>query len=108
MLALKLSRVGKKKQPSYRLIVVEKTKDPWGRSVETIGFYNPRTKPKTTQFNSERVLYWLGHGAQPTATVWNLLLEAKIVTGEKRKAHGSLKKQAGAKSEPKKEEAKAA
>ncbi|MBI2099311.1 30S ribosomal protein S16 [Candidatus Uhrbacteria bacterium] len=106
MLAIKLSRVGKKKQPSYRLIIVEKTKDPWGTSVEAVGFYNPRTKPKTVNLKAERIKYWLDHGAQPTATVWNLLIDAKVVAGEKRKAHPPAKKQ-GAET-AKKEEAKAA
>lgn len=106
MLALKLSRVGKKKQPSYRLIVVEKTKDPWGTSIENVGFYNPRTEPRTVNLNHERISYWINHGAQPTATVWNLLLDAGIVKGDKRKAHpaGSGK---GAGKETSKAEAKA-
>lgn len=91
MLAIKLSRVGKKKQPSYRLIVVEKTKDPWGKAKEIVGFYNPRTKPKTVKVDAERVKYWLEHGAQPTNTVWNILVDAGVVKGEKKKSHASGK-----------------
>lgn len=83
MLAIKLSRIGKKKQPSYRLIVVEKHKDPWGDYLERVGIYNPRTKPKTIEFDAERIKYWIGKGAQPTATVHNLLVDAKIIEGEK-------------------------
>lgn len=106
MLAIKLSRVGKKKQPSYRLIVVEKTKDPWGKAKEIVGFYNPRTKPKTITLEAERIKYWIAKGAQPTATAWNILVDAQIVTGEKRKAHPPGKK-IETKSETKKEEIKA-
>lgn len=102
MLALKLSRVGKKKQPSYRIIVVEKSKDPWGTSRDIVGFYNPRTEPKTVKIDAERVKYWLGHGAQPTNTVWNILVDAKVVQGEKKKSHAS-----GVPAEEKKEAAKA-
>lgn len=92
MLAIKLSRVGKKKQPSFRLVVVEKTKDPWGTTVENVGFYNPRTEPRTVNLEAERIKYWLSKGAQPTATVWNLLVDAKVVAGEKRKANPRVKK----------------
>lgn len=106
MLAIKLSRVGKKKQPSYRLIVVEKTKDPWGKAKEIVGFYNPRTKPKTITLEAERIKYWITKGAQPTETVWNILVDAQIVKGNKRKAHPPGKGKPVAKESPKKEEAK--
>lgn len=92
MLAIKLSRVGKKKQPSFRLIVVEKSKDPWGTSVENVGFYNPRTEPREVRLEAERIKYWISKGAQPTATVWNMLIDAGIVKGEKRKANPRVKK----------------
>ncbi|MBI4133632.1 30S ribosomal protein S16 [Candidatus Uhrbacteria bacterium] len=83
MLAIKLSRVGKKKQPSYRLLVLEKTKDPWGDYLENVGIYNPKTRPKVIQFNAERIKYWLSKGAQPTPTVHNLLISQGIIEGKK-------------------------
>jgi len=86
MLAIKLSRIGKKKQPVYRVIVTEKSRDPWGRSVEIIGQYNPRTNPKTIVFKEDRAKYWLSVGAQPTKTVRNLLINAGIMKGDKAKA----------------------
>jgi small subunit ribosomal protein S16 len=86
MLVIRLTRVGKKKQPSFRLVVQDKTKDPWGKAKDIIGHYNPRTNPKTIRFNAERVNYWLGLGAKPSPTVHNLLVDAKIITGEKVKA----------------------
>jgi len=84
MLTIRLSRVGKKKQPSYRLIVSEKTKDPWGNYLENLGLFNPRTNPPTIEFKVERIKYWLGKGAQTSATVWNILVDQKIVEGKKR------------------------
>ena len=59
MLVIRLSRVGKKKQPEYRLIVSEKTKDPWGKVKEILGFIRPRTKPKTINIKKDRIAYWL-------------------------------------------------
>lgn len=83
---IRLSRVGKKKQPSYRLIVSEKTKDPWGDALEFLGFYNPRTEPATVNLKKERIQHWLSKGAQTSATVHNLLVNEKILTGPKVKA----------------------
>ena len=83
---IRLSRVGKKKQPSYRLIVSEKTKDPWGDALEILGFYNPRTEPATVNLKKERIQHWLSKGAQSSATVHNLLVNEKILTGPKVKA----------------------
>ena len=73
MLSIRLSRVGKKKMPSYRLIVTEKTRDPWGKVLEQLGTYDPLAKPKKVAFDLERVKYWMSKGAQPSATVHNML-----------------------------------
>lgn len=86
MIVLRLTRVGKKKQPSYRLVVQDKLRDPWGKSFEILGHYNPRTNPKTIVFKADRILAWMAKGAQPSPTVHNLLIEAKIIKGEKVKA----------------------
>lgn len=84
MLSIRLSRIGKKKQPMYRVVVMEKSRDPYGRALEYLGHYNPRTNPKTIELNAERIKHWLKQGAQATDTVWNILLKEKIVEGEKR------------------------
>ncbi|MEO5927632.1 MAG: 30S ribosomal protein S16 [Patescibacteria group bacterium] len=84
MLTLRLSRVGKRKQPIYRLIVSEKGRDPWGRALEILGNYNPRTNPATITFKTDRVKYWISKGAQTSDTVWNLLHDLKVVEGDKR------------------------
>lgn len=85
MLVIRLTRVGKKKQPSYRVVVQEKSKDPWGGAVEQLGHYNPLTNPATLTVNEERVRYWVSKGAQPSDTMWNLLLDRGLVNGEKRR-----------------------
>ncbi len=85
MLTIRLSRVGKTKQPEYRLIVSEKSKDPWGTFLENLGTVNSRRKPPTISIKEDRIRYWLSKGAQTSDTVWNLLVERKIVDGEKRK-----------------------
>lgn len=109
MLTIRLSRVGKKKQPEYRLIINEKTKDPWGDVLEYLGYYNPRTKPATIKFEVERIKYWLSKGAQVSDTVKNILLEQKILEGEKKlKPRGIKNKKAEVKSEEKNSENKQA
>ncbi|MCC7357738.1 30S ribosomal protein S16 [Candidatus Uhrbacteria bacterium] len=85
MLSIRLSRVGKKKQPIYRLVVCEKSKDPWGKIVENVGLVNPMTTPATITLKKERIEHWISKGAQPTDTVWNLFIDEKLVEGEKRK-----------------------
>jgi len=85
MVIIRLSRVGKKKQPSYRLIVSEKSKDPWGKYLENLGIFNPLAKPPTFDFKVDRIKYWLGQGAQASDTVWNIFVDQKIVEGEKRR-----------------------
>ena len=86
MPVIRLQRIGKKHQPSYRIIVVDKRRDPWGNYLENLGTYNPMVKPKEIKFKEDRVKYWLGVGAKPTATVWNLLVDQKMVEGKKMKA----------------------
>lgn len=84
MLTIRLSRMGKKKQPVYRFIVLEKSKDPWGKFLENLGTMNPLTSPATIDLKEDRVKYWIEKGAQPSDTVWNLLVDRKVVEGEKR------------------------
>ncbi len=92
MITLKLSRVGKKKQPTFRLIVTEKGRDPWGKALEILGTKNPRTKE--TKLNVERISYWISKGAQMTKTVHNLLIDEKIISGEKEKTFSITKRRA--------------
>lgn len=66
MLRIRLSRTGKKRQPSYRVVVAEKEAKRDGRIVENIGHYNPLTNPPTFQIDEARALHWLSVGAQPS------------------------------------------
>ncbi|MFH1315372.1 MAG: 30S ribosomal protein S16 [Candidatus Uhrbacteria bacterium] len=93
MLSIRLSRIGKKRQPHYRVIVVDKRRDPWGKSIEILGSRNPRSKE--TVLKEERIKYWLDQGAQPSNTVWNMLIDAGIAQGEKRGVTHISKKRAG-------------
>lgn len=86
MLIIRLQRLGKKKQPTYRLIVSEKHKDTQAGSLEILGHYNPTVNPKVKEFKTERINYWIQKGAQLSDTVHNLLLEAGIVEGKKKKS----------------------
>ncbi|MBL7054093.1 30S ribosomal protein S16 [Patescibacteria group bacterium] len=81
MLTIKLSRRGKKNQPFYRLIVLEKSKDPFGDFLEDLGFYNPLTKK--ISLKADRIKYWISKGAQTTGTVRNLLISNEIIKGAK-------------------------
>jgi len=95
MLMLRLQRIGKKKSPSYRLIVSEKTKDTQAGSLENLGTYNPVATPKGIDFKEDRIKYWLSVGAQASASVNNLLVKAGIVEGNKEKSVFLSKKRKG-------------
>jgi len=101
MLTIRLSRVGKKKQSEYRLIINEKTKDPWGDVLEYLGYFNPRTQPPTVKLEVERIKYWLSKGAQVSDTVKNILIEQKIINEKKLKPRGIKNKKPEAKPEDK-------
>ena len=76
---IRLKRTGRKKAPSYRVVVAEASAPRDGRIIENIGWYNPRTEPSTIVVNEEKALKWLGHGAQPTESVASLLRRAGIL-----------------------------
>ena len=64
MLMIRLKRMGARKQPHYRVVVIEKERPRNGRPVEVVGTYNPRTNPATVELKRERVDYWLSKGAK--------------------------------------------
>lgn len=102
MLKIRLRRIGKKKQPVYRLIVSPKDKSTRGDFIEDLGFFNPLVKPAIFEIKQDRVKYWLSQGAKPSGTVHNLLVDQKIISEAKVKKGGKTKK----KEELKTEEAK--
>ena len=77
MLMIRLARIGKKKHPFYRVVVIEKTRPRNGRFVEIVGTYDPSKKPAAIQLAGERVQYWLSKGAQPSDTVRSFLRNRK-------------------------------
>jgi small subunit ribosomal protein S16 len=72
VLMIRLSRMGARKQPYYRIVVIEKERARNGRPVEVVGTYNPRTNPSTVAFKRERVDYWVSKGAQMSDRVGKL------------------------------------
>ena len=78
MLKIRLSRVGKKKAPSYRVVIADARSPRDGRFVEIVGIYNPRTEPTTFEVDADKVRGWLNKGAQPTERVQKLLTKQGI------------------------------
>ena len=78
MLMIRLARIGKKKKPFYRVVVIEKTRPRNGRVVEAVGTYDPLKKPAEVKLDAERIKHWLGVGAQPSDTVRSFLKQQKI------------------------------
>ena len=81
---IRLKRMGKIREPHYRVVVVDSRKKRDGRVIEEIGYYNPNTEPSIIDINSERARYWVSVGAQPTEAV---LAQLKI-TGDWQAAKG--------------------
>lgn len=77
MLKLRLKRTGRKRSPSYRLVIMENSFRRDGRPIDEVGYYNPITKQ--LKFNLEKIKKWLDYGVQPTETVKNLLKKAEII-----------------------------
>ncbi|OGZ67825.1 MAG: 30S ribosomal protein S16 [Candidatus Staskawiczbacteria bacterium RIFCSPHIGHO2_02_FULL_34_10] len=82
MLTIRLTRKGKKNQPFFRVVVIDKRRSTkGGRPSEILGYVDPLTKRKSLK--KERILYWLGVGAKASPTVHNLLVSEKIIDAKK-------------------------
>lgn len=79
---IRLARFGARKQPYYRVVVIEKDRARNGRSVELVGTYNPRTSPATVDLKRERIDYWRSKGAQLSERVGKLLEKTPAPTAE--------------------------
>jgi small subunit ribosomal protein S16 len=77
MLKLRLKRSGRKRQPAYRLVIMENTTRRDGRPIDQVGYYNPITKQ--SHFDVAKISKWLDQGVKPTQTVLDLLKKAQIV-----------------------------
>ena len=79
MLKLRLKRTGRKRSPSYRLVIMENTTRRDGRPIDEVGYYNPITKQYN--FDSDKIAKWLNYGVKPTKTVFDLLKKSDIIQG---------------------------
>jgi small subunit ribosomal protein S16 len=79
MVKIRLTRMGKKKAPSYRIVVADSRSPRDGRFIEQIGMYNPLTDPATVEIDAEKAAQWLKNGAQPSDTVKALLKKSGIL-----------------------------
>ena len=80
-MSIRLSRIGKKKKPFYRVVVIERTRPRDGRFLEIVGTYDPLKKPAELKLDADRIKHWLGKGAQPSDTVRSFLRREKIALG---------------------------
>jgi len=90
MISIKLRPVGKRKQISYRIAVMEKKSKLKGKFIEDLGWYNPHTNKFAIR--NERAKYWVSVGAQPTDSIHNILVDAKISDGSKISLYKKSKK----------------
>jgi len=86
MLTIRLQRMGKKKNPTYRLIISEKARDTQYNSLEILGHYSPTQIPKVLELKADRIKHWLSVGAQASNTVHNILVREGILEGKKKKS----------------------
>lgn len=94
MLMIRLARVGKKKHPTYRVVLQEKQKAASSTVLETLGHYTPHTHPATLEVAAERVSHWMSKGAQLSDTLHNVFVERKIIESAKRKITRTKRKSA--------------
>ena len=76
---MRLSRIGSKKRPYYRIVVIDKRRARNGRFLEFLGQYSPIANPEQVQINAERAQYWLSKGAAPSETVRSILRKKELV-----------------------------
>ena len=80
MVKIRLTRIGSKKKPFYRLVATDSRSPRDGHFLEILGFYNPHTSPIEVRLKPERIIFWIKKGAKPTATVVSLLKKEGIWT----------------------------
>ena len=100
MLKIRLKRTGRRGQPHYRVVVVESSRPRDGKTIEEVGYYNPRENPSVFKIEKDRVEYWISKGAKPTDTVAQYLVKEGILKELKR---GSTKPKTEKKTKDKEE-----
>ena len=103
MLKIRLSRTGKKSQPSYRVVVQEKARAVKGKFIESLGFYRPAEDPKVFQVDIERVKHWISVGAHPSDTMAGLLKRHENLEGMEKFIEPRNKKAKKKKAQPEEE-----
>ncbi len=83
MVSIRLSRVGKKNHATYRFVVSDRRKDLYGPALEILGTYDPHVNPAAIAVKGDRVQFWLGKGAKPSASAHNLLVTAGVLKADK-------------------------
>ncbi len=94
MVKIRLTRMGDKKSPFYRIIVADERSPRDGRFIDAIGTYNPLTSPAEIKIDAEKARMWLSNGAQPTDTVKSLFVQQEIIPAGKRPPAKTGKKSA--------------
>jgi small subunit ribosomal protein S16 len=79
LVTMRLTRIGSKKRPYYRIVVIDKRRARNGRFLEVLGQYNPIASPVQMEINSERAQYWLSKGAEPSETVRSILRKKEVI-----------------------------
>ena len=99
MLTIRFIRAGKKHQPSFKIVVVQKTRSATsGKFIEQLGAYNPLLKK--TDLKKERILYWISKGATLSDTAFNIMVKNGVLKGKKKPKHKLAKKKEEAKPAP--------
>ena len=88
---MRLMRLGDKKNPMYRVVVVDARKAATGEYIDSVGIYHPTTNPVVLEIESEKAKDWLSKGVQPTDTVKNLLVKAGVVEKPTKLSHSKTK-----------------
>jgi len=106
MLKIRLTRIGKKHQPLYRIVLAEHARPVKGKFIEILGVYDPRGKQGEPKLNQERITHWIKQGAQVSPRVADILQKAGVVKGDEttvKQALAELAQKRSAKKKPKKE-----
>lgn len=91
---IRLTRLGDKKSPFYRVVVTDSRKSRSGEYIENLGTYNPLANPAEIKINGDRAKYWIANGAQPTETARTILVREGLVEAAKRAPKTDKKKKA--------------
>lgn len=93
MLRIRLTRTGKRHEPTYRIVVAEHSAPVKGKFLEIVGYYLPTRKPKVFEVKADRIQYWISQGALASDTVHNLLVDKKVLTEKRNIKYSRVKEE---------------